>query len=109
MWNDINMGNIILTFLTVLASTLGITIKNIYQRYMDTKTKKEIVGATVQYVEQISKNDALTCDMKFSKAKEKSLEWLKEKGIKVSDTELEILIESAVNCYHGSNKSEKQE
>lgn len=32
------------------------------------------------------------------KALDKSLEWMKEKKFNISDTKLEILIESAVNC-----------
>ena len=51
---------------------------------------------TVKYVEQTCKN--ASCDEKKSKALEKALEWMQEKKINVSDTELEILIESAVNC-----------
>ena len=38
----------------------------------------------------------------LEKAKEKALEWLNEKGIKISETELEILIESAVNGLKGA-------
>ena len=75
---------------------IGIRIKNIYQQYICDNTKKEIIEKTVKYVEQIGKD--LSCSEKKSRALEKSLEWLKEKKISVSDTELEILIESAVNC-----------
>ena len=57
---------------------------------------QEIIEKTVKYVEQTSKD--LSCKEKKNKALKKSLEWMKEKKINISDTELEILIESAVNC-----------
>jgi len=41
---------------------------------------------------------------KLSKAKEKALEWLNSKGLKISDTELDILIESAVNGLKKTNE-----
>lgn len=49
------------------------------------------------YVEQVYKNNMVTNEVKFAKAKEKAVEWLTSKGLKISDTELEILVESAVN------------
>ena len=89
---------ILVTILTGVASFVGLTIKKAYTKYVDTKTKKEIVNATVSYVEQIYKT--LKGEEKLNKAKEKALEWLNEKGIKISNTELEILIESAVNGFN---------
>ena len=91
-----NMAEILTTVITGIIGYIGIRIKNIYQQYICDKTKKEIIEKTVKYVEQIGKD--LSCSEKKSRALEKSLEWLKEKKISVSDTELEILIESAVNC-----------
>ena len=71
-----------------------------YTKYVDTQTKKEIVKDTVNYVEQVFKD--IHGAEKLEKAKEKALEWLNEKGIKISETELEILIESAVNGLKGA-------
>lgn len=89
---------ILAAIITAVASFVGVTIKNAYTKYIDTKTKKEIVKSTVEYVEQVFKE--IHGQEKLDKAKEKSLEWLNEKGIKISDTELEILIESAVNGFN---------
>ena len=86
---------ILVTILTGVASFVGLTIKKAYTKYVDTKTKKEIVKATVAYVEQVYKT--VKGEEKLNKAKEKALEWLNEKGIKISDTELEIMIEACVN------------
>lgn len=90
---------ILATIITAFASFIGVSIKNTYTKYINTKTKKEIVKDTVNYVEQVFKD--IHGIEKLNKAKEKSLEWLNEKGIKISETELEILIESAVNGLKG--------
>ena len=84
------------TIITGLASYVGLKIKSMYEKYVDTQTKKEIVNHTVKYVEQICKTTNVTSQEKFELAKTKTLEWLNNKGIPISDTELEILIESAV-------------
>lgn len=95
-----NFMQILATIMTAVASWLGMTIKKAYTKYIDTKTKKEIVSATVSYVEQVCKTLDISGSEKFEKAKQKALEWLGEKGIKISDTELEIMIESAVNSFN---------
>ena len=91
-----NLIQILSTVITGIIGYLGIRIKNIYKGYIEDKIKKEIVEKTVMYVEQTSKN--LSCEEKKEKALKKSLEWIQETKIDISDTELEILIESAVNC-----------
>lgn len=90
---------ILATIITALASFIGVSIKNAYTKYINTQTKKEVVKDTVNYVEQVFKD--IHGQEKLDKAKEKALEWLNEKGIKISETELEILIESAVNGLKG--------
>jgi len=90
---------ILMTIITALTSFVGITIKNAYTKYVDTQTKKEIVKSTVCYIEQVYY--AMNGEDKLAKAKEKALEWLNQKGLKISETELEILIESAVNGLKG--------
>ncbi|MDD3341584.1 MAG: phage holin, LLH family [Bacilli bacterium] len=85
--------------LTAIISFVGVSIRNAYTKYINTKTKKEIVKSTVEYVEQISKNLEMESAEKYAEAKEKAMEWLKEKGISINDTELAILIESAVNQF----------
>lgn len=90
---------ILMTIITALTSFVGITIKNAYTKYVDTQTKKEIVKSTVSYIEQVYY--AMNGEDKLAKAKQKALEWLNQKGLKISETELEILIESAVNGLKG--------
>ena len=95
---------ILATVITAVASFIGVAIKNAYTKYADTKIKKEIVKDTVYYVEQVFKE--LHSEEKLNKAKEKALNWLNEKGIKISDTELEILIEAAVNTFNKNLRGE---
>lgn len=92
-----NIIQILATIVTAVMSFIGVSIKKAYTKYIDTKTKKEIVEATVKYIEQIYKTTMITNEDKLIKAKEKALEWLNSKNLKISDTELDILIESAVN------------
>lgn len=99
-----NIIQILATIITAVASFIGVSIKKAYTKYVDTKTKKEIVEATVKYIEQIYKGVLITNENKLAKAKEKALEWCNSKGLKVSDTELEILIESAVNGLKKTNE-----
>lgn len=99
-----NLMQILATIITAVASFIGMSIKKAYTKYVDTKTKKEIVDSTVKYIEQIYKGVTISNEDKLSKAKEKALEWLNSKGLKISDTELDILIESAVNGLKKTNE-----
>lgn len=99
-----NLIQILATIITTVASFIGMSIKKAYTKYVDTKTKKEIVDSTVKYIEQIYKGVMISNEDKLSKAKEKALEWLNSKGLKISDTELDILIESAVNGLKKTNE-----
>ncbi len=92
--NDIT--GVISTIITGIIGYLGVRIKNIIKAYYQERLKKEIIDKTVKYVEQTCKD--YSCEEKKKKALVMSLNWLKEKKINISDTELEILIESAVNC-----------
>ncbi len=91
-----NLIQILGTIITAIFSYVGFQVKNIYQGFIQDKTKKEIVEKTVKYVEQTCKG--FSCEEKKQKALEKSLEWMNDKKINISETELEILIESTVNC-----------
>lgn len=90
--------------LTGVISFIGIKLKKTYEEFINNETKKKIVSDTVKYVEQITKNISITSENKKEKAKNKALEWLSEKGLKISETELDILIESAVNSLKESIK-----
>lgn len=87
------------TILTAVAAWLGSKLG----RYIDSKKNsaelRNIVSATVKYVEQVGK--ALGSKEKLAEAKAKALQWAQEKGLSVSEVELEILIEAFVNELYG--------
>lgn len=93
--------------LLAILSFIGITFKTSYEKFIKEKTKKMVVEDSVRFVEQKFKN--LSSKKKFEKAKEYSLELLTDKGITISDLELEILIESVCNNLDNKNSYSSSE
>lgn len=89
--------NLAATILTALGSYVALKIKAIYQEKVNTETKQKVVETTCKYVEQIYKD--LKGEEKLEVAKENIVKILNEKGISISETELEILIEATVNGF----------
>ena len=85
---------ILATFLTAVFTYLGNKIKNAYETKLKNETAKTIVDDTVRYVQQVYKD--LDGTEKLQKAIEKAQEVLKEKGIILTDVEINMLIESSV-------------
>lgn len=82
----------------------GQYVKRLYNKYVDNETKKDVVNTTVQYVEQVYQD--IHGEEKLEKALERASKLLQEKGITISNTELETLIESAVCGFNdGFNKA----
>lgn len=100
---DILLG-VLGTALTGLFTYIGIVIKNAYTKYVNDKTKKDVVATVVQAVEQIYKD--LHGEEKLNKAIEGASDMLAEKGITVSEIELRFLIESSVNAFNEGFKKE---
>lgn len=82
------------TVVTCLFGYIGLKAKQVYTKYVDNQVKQDVVNSTVNYVEQVYKN--IHGEEKLQKAKEKVTEILTEQGIKITDADLEMLIESAV-------------
>lgn len=104
MWEEILTTYLVPAVFTLVSgffAWLGNKVKKLIETRIKNEEIKEIVENVVKYTEQKSKE--LTSSEKFDLALSKASEWLNEKGIKVSDTELEILIESAVNSFYGKN------
>ena len=85
---------ILATFLTAVFTYLGNKIKNAYETKLKNETAKTIVDDTVRYVQQVYKD--LDGTEKLQKAIEKAQEVLAEKGIILTDVEINMLIESSV-------------
>jgi tyrosyl-tRNA synthetase len=85
---------ILYVIFTAVAGYIGVVVKNIYQKYVNDQTKKDVVKTVVRGVEQIYKD--LHGEEKLNKALEAASSMLQEKGISITDLELKMLIEAAV-------------
>lgn len=93
------MKEILMQVIPIVLATVGTfivgLIKAKYTEYVNTDTKKEIAMLTVRYVEQVF--TALHGKDKLEKAKSTFVDMLNEKGIKVTESEIDMLLEAAVN------------
>lgn len=88
---------ILYTILTGIFGFVGICIKNLCQKYINDKTKKDVVVTCVKAVEQLYKD--LHGPEKYDKAVEGIEEMLAEKGITITDLEIKMLIEASCNEF----------
>lgn len=97
MWTDIlnEILPVLCTGLVALVSYLGVVVKNKIVEKLDTETKKSVVETTVKYVEQVYVD--VHGEDKLNIALQKAESLFKEKGIKIGQTELEMMIEEVVN------------
>lgn len=89
---------ILYTVLTTIASYVGLKLKALYEEYVNTEEKEKVVKTVVKAVEQLHKD--LDGAAKFEKAKENIVVMLNDKGITITDLEMEMLIESACNSLN---------
>ncbi len=93
------LTEIVSALLSAFAVWLGLTLKNLAQKYVNTQTKKDVARTVVQAVEQIYKD--LHGEDKLNKALETASEILTAQGIHVTGLELRTLIEDAVGEFNG--------
>lgn len=91
-------ATILYTIITAIAGYLGIVVKNLYQKYINDKTKRDVTKTVVLGIEQIYQD--LHGEEKLDKALEAATEMLVEKGISVTEFELKMLIEAAVGEFN---------
>ena len=89
---------ILYTILTALTGYIGIWVKSLYTKYINDKTKQDVVKTCVSAVEQLYKD--LHGEEKYNKVVESVSEMLMEKGITITDLELKMLIEAAVGEFN---------
>lgn len=87
----------VITIVTAIFGYVAVAIKSKLSKKIDTDTKKEIIGETVKYVQQVY--ETLDGKEKLRKALDTSIEWLNEKGIQITEAEATILIESAIKGF----------
>lgn len=85
---------IMYAIITAIAGYIGIAMKNLYKKYVNTKVKRDVVETAIRGVEQIYKD--IHGPEKLENAMVAASEMLAEEGIAVTDLELRMLIEAAV-------------
>ena len=89
---------IIAAAVTALAGFLGAQLKSLYQKYINDKTKESVVRTCVKAVEQLYHD--LGGPEKLEKAKEGIEDMLNEKGIPITELEMNLLIEAVVSEFN---------
>ena len=88
----------IVSLLAAVAAFMGNQLKRLYEKHINDKTKKSVVRTCVKAVEQLYHD--LGGPEKLEKAKDGIQEMLKEKGIAISELEMDLLIESVVSEFN---------
>lgn len=91
-------ATILYTIITAIAGFFASAIRSLYKKYVDNKTKQDVVKTVVQAVEQIYKD--LHGEEKLNQALVDASEMLAIQGITVSEFELKMLIEAAVGEFN---------
>lgn len=85
---------ILYTVLTTIAGYIGICIKSLYTKYINDKTKRDVVETCVKAVEQLYKD--LHGEDKYNEVVKAASEMLALKGISISELEIKMLVEATV-------------
>lgn len=88
--------------LTILFGTMGMFVKRIAERYLDTDTKKDVAKTAAAFVEQVWKD--IHGNDKLEKALLVAERLLEKKGIKFDAVEMNYLIEAAVAEFNEAFK-----
>ncbi|MBQ8474151.1 MAG: hypothetical protein IJ499_00620 [Clostridia bacterium] len=96
--------SILYAILTFFAGWLGVELKRIYNKYVTDKMKKDVVNTVVKATEQIYKD--IHGEEKLCKAVEAASAMMAEKGISVTELELQMLIEAAVAEFNEAFKKD---
>lgn len=102
------LNQILLALLLALACWLGVQIKNLYRKYVNTEIKQAVCRTAVRFVEQVYKD--IHGPEKLAQAMKRASEMLAEYGITITEYELVSLLEAAVNEFNNAfNRNDKPE
>lgn len=87
--------NLLITIISFIIVVFIKKIKNIYETKITDETKRNVIKTVVKAVEQIYYD--LSGSEKLQKAKENIINMLNEKGITISELELDMMIEEICN------------
>lgn len=90
------------SIIALFFSYITLEIKSIYQNHVNDKTKKEVVTMVCKAIEKLYPN--YTGEQKLNAAIQNSITILNEKGIKISDLELRMYIESTIKEFENTTK-----
>lgn len=96
-------NNLLQTILVLVFSYVGLAIKSLNKKYVNSETKSIIVRDCVKCVEQIYTD--LHGDDKKAECENKIVQLLYEKGITITQTELDVMIEAAVQELNKTKQS----
>lgn len=91
-------ATILYTLITAIAGFFATAIRSLYKKYVDSKTKQDIVKTVVKAVEQIYKD--LHGEEKLNMALENASDMLAIEGITITEFELRMMIEAAVGEFN---------
>lgn len=91
-------ATILYTLITAIAGFFATAVRSLYKKYVNNKTKQDVVKTVVKAVEQLYKD--LHGEDKLNKALENASDMLAIEGITVSEFELRMLIEAAVGEFN---------
>ena len=97
-------SEIIISIATIAIPAILTWVGSRINEYFKSKQQEEIVKKVVSYVEQTCK--AMTSNEKYDEAYLRASEWLESKGLTISDTELQMLIEASVHALNNGLKGE---
>lgn len=97
---------VLATFLTAVFTYLGNKIRTSYQQKSNQQVTEQVIQNVVKYVEQVYVD--IKGPEKLQKAIEQASTILQEKGIKITDAEIYMLIESAVYGLNEGLKPKKE-
>ena len=81
--------------LIALFGCLGMAVRNLAEKYLDTDTKKEVARTVVSFVEQVYQD--IHGEEKLHKAMEQAAMLLSQKGLDFDQNEMWVMLEAAVN------------
>lgn len=88
----------IVSLLAAAAAFLGNQMKRLYEKYINDRKKEAVVRTCVKAVEQLYHD--LSGPEKLLKAQEGVVQMLNEKGIPISELEMNLLIEAVVSEFN---------
>lgn len=95
------------TIITAIIGFIGIALKRMIQKYLDTREKRKVAREVVMFVEQVYKG----ChgEEKLNYALEAAKEMLLESGISFNELEMRVMIESVLAELNNAFDKTKEE